>query len=148
MEKELFFAINLNYKIRKLNESEFEEILKYDFTDFWFLDSQYSDEFEEFLKVADSSKPKDFDKIINENVNKIFYPSEAKIWTNRILNVSLLKHLAGDEKAAEMLYSLHNDSELIKEMFKNILRKSLYEYYFAKKDDQKVKEIEVMWVNA
>ena len=141
-------AINLNYKIRKLNESEFEEILKYDFTDFWFLDSQYSDEFEEFLKVADSSKSKDFDKIINENVNKIFYPSEAKIWTNRILNVSLLKHLAGDEKAAEMLYSLHNDSELIKEMFKNILRKSLYEYYFAKKDDPKVKEIEVMWVNA
>ena len=35
----------------------------------------------------------------------------------------------------------------IREFFKNILRKSLYEYYFSKKDEKAVKKIEEMWVN-
>ena len=76
-------------KEEKLTEQEFESILQCDFTDFWFLNSTYSDEFEEFLKLLDD--PNDFEKLIDENVEKIFFPDEYRVWSERILNVSLLK---------------------------------------------------------
>ena len=41
--------LKLDYKIKKLTNDEFEDILKYDFTDYWFLNSSYSDEFEDFI---------------------------------------------------------------------------------------------------
>lgn len=138
--------ISIIYDIKKLNNNEFEEILRSDFTDYWFLDNKYSDEFEEFIKLANETEPKDFDKIIDENVDKIFDSSETEVWTQRILNTAILKHIAGEYNKAEKLYSLYNDKDLIKELFKNILKKSLYEYYFAQKDEQKVKIIEDMWV--
>ena len=40
--------LKLNYEIKQLSEKEFEDILQSDFMDFWFLNSTYSDEFEEF----------------------------------------------------------------------------------------------------
>ena len=140
--------IKLEYNIKKLNEKEFDDILKYDFTDFWFLDSQYSDEFEEFLKLSGDTPSEYFDKIIDENIDKIFFPSENEVWTERLYNCAVLKQLDGDEKSAKNLYSLYNDKKLIKEFFKNIVRKSIYEYYFALKDEKRIKSIEEMWVDA
>lgn len=140
--------ISLDYKVKHLSENEFEDILKYDFTDFWFLDSEYSDEFEDFLELTKQTPSEDFDKIIDENINKIFFNSEEKVWTERILNCAILKHLSDDEESAQNLYSLYNDKKLIKEFFKNIVRKSIYEYYFSIKDEKRVKSIEDMWVNA
>lgn len=136
--------LKLNYNIKKLTQNEFENILKCDFTDFWFLNSTYSDEFEAFIKLLD--EPENFDKLIDENLEKVFYTEEMQVWSDRILNVSLLKHLSGNEKTAQNLYSLYNDKELKREFFKNILRKSIYEYFFALKDEVKVRAIEKMWV--
>jgi hypothetical protein len=137
--------LSVNYTIKQLNKDEFEDILKSDFMDFCFLNSTYSDEFEEFLKLLDN--PNDYEKLIDENVENIFYPEEYKVWSDRILNVALLKHLAGENKIAQNLYSLYNDKNLKREFFKNIIRKSIYEYYFAQKDKVKVQAIEKMWVN-
>lgn len=136
--------LKLNYTIKKLNQKEFEDILKCDFTDFWFLNSTYSDEFEDFIKQL--KEPKDFEKLIDENLEKVFYSEEMQVWSDRILNVALLKHLSGKEKTAQNLYSLYNDKELKREFFKNILRKSIYEYFFALKDEEKIQAIENMWV--
>jgi hypothetical protein len=138
--------IKFSYKIKKLTKSEFDMILQSDFMDFWFLNSTYSDEFEEFLKILDSANCDDFEQLVDQNVENIFYPQEAQVWSERILNVSLLKHIAGEEKTAQNLYSLYNDKVLKREFFKNIIRKSIYEYYFAKKDDEKIQAIEKMWV--
>ncbi len=138
--------LKLNYNIKQLSKDEFEKILKYDFTDYWFLNSTYSDEFEEFIKNIDTIPSKDFEKYIDENLENVFYPEEYRVWTKRILNCSLLKHLSGDEKAAQNLYNLYNDKKLIRELFKNILRKSIYEYYFAQKNTERIKDIEDMWV--
>ena len=139
--------IKLDYKIKELSKQEFESILQADFTDFWFLDENYSDEFVEFLELANQTDPKDFDKIIDENIEKVFFEDEYKVWTERILNTSVLKTLAGDIEMAQNLFALYHDAKLIREFFKNILRKSLYEYYFSKKDEKAVKKIEEMWVN-
>lgn len=138
--------LKLNYKISQLSQKQFEEILVYDFTDYWFLNSTYSDEFEEFLREIEMISCEKYDEFIDQNVEKVFYPEENIIWTNRILNCALLKHLAGEEKAAQNLYSLYNDKKLIRELYKNILRKSVYEYYFAKDDKERVQKIESMWV--
>ena len=138
--------LKLNYKISQLSQKQFEEILVYDFTDYWFLNSTYSDEFEEFLREIEKISCEKYDEFIDQNVEKVFYPEENIIWTNRILNCALLKHLAGEEKAAQNLYSLYNDKKLIRELYKNILRKSVYEYYFAKDDKERVQKIESMWV--
>ena len=138
--------VKLNYKLKELSDKDFENILQSDFTDFWFLDEKYSDEFEDFLELANKTLPKDFDKIIDENLDKVFFDEEYKVWTERILNVCMLKTLSGDTKTAENLFSLYNNKTLVRELFKNILRKSLYEYYFAQKNDKIVKEIEKMWV--
>lgn len=138
--------LKLNYKISQLSQKQFEEILVYDFTDYWFLNSTYSDEFEEFLREIETISCEKYDEFIDKNVEKVFYTEENIIWTNRILNCALLKHLAGEEKAAQNLYSLYNDKKLIRELYKNILRKSVYEYYFAKEDKERVQKIESMWV--
>ena len=138
--------LKLNYKISQLSQKQFEEILVYDFTDYWFLNSTYSDEFEEFLREIETISCEKYDEFIDQNVEKVFYPEENIIWTNRILNCALLKHFAGEEKAAQNLYSLYNDKKLIRELYKNILRKSVYEYYFAKDDKERVQKIESMWV--
>lgn len=138
--------LKLDYKIKKLTNDEFEDILKYDFTDYWFLNSSYSDEFEDFIKILEETKPQDYEKIIDENLEKVFYKEEYQVWSQRILHTSLLKYLAGEEKAAENLYSLYNDKELKREFFKNIIRKSIYEYYFARQNKEKIQAIENMWV--
>ena len=138
--------LKLNYKISQLSQKQFEEILVYDFTDYWFLNSTYSDEFEEFLREIETISCEKYDEFIDQNVEKVFYTEENIVWTNRILNCALLKHLAGEEKAAQNLYSLYNDKKLIRELYKNILRKSVYEYYFAKEDKERVQKIESMWV--
>ena len=139
--------IKLDYKVKELSKGDFESILQADFTDFWFLDGNYSDEFAEFLELANNTNPKDFDKIIDENIEKVFFEDEYKVWTDRILNTSVLKTLSGDIEMAENLFALYHDKKLVREFFKNILRKSLYEYYFSKKDEEAVKKIEDMWVN-
>ena len=131
---------------KKLDSSEFENILQADFTDYWFLNSDYSDEFEDFIKLLNETEPKDYEKIIDENIDKIFYPAEKHVWYERILNVSILKYLAGSENMASALYSLYKDEELKLELLKNIVRKSIYEYYTAQKDADRVYEIEKMWV--
>ncbi len=138
--------LKLNYKISQLSQKQFDEILVYDFTDYWFLNSTYSDEFEAFLREIENVPCEKYDEFIDENVEKVFYPEENIVWTNRILNCALLKHLAGEEKAAQNLYSLYNDKKLIRELYKNILRKSVYEYYFTKNDKVRVEIIESMWV--
>ena len=117
----------IEYKNKKITKKEFEEILKYDFTDYWFLNSAYSDEFEEFIKILNKTSTEDYEKIIEDNLYKIFYPQEYSVWKKRILHTALLKSCDGEKKASQNLYSLYNDKELLHEFLKNVIRKSIYE---------------------
>lgn len=137
-------VINLNYKVEKLDNKNFEEILNSDFMDYWFLNEGYSDEFDEFLKLLDN--PDDFEKLIDENLEKVFYPDEYSVWSKRILTTAILKKFAGDKITSKNLYLLYNDKVLIRDFFKHILRKSIYEYFFSKEDKEKIEKIEKMWV--
>ena len=135
-----------NFGEKELSQKEFEEILKYDFTDFWFLNSTYSDEFEDFLKELETISPDKYEEFIDKNLEKVFYTDEYTVWHKRILHTAILKYFSGDKVAAKNLYSLYNNKTLVREFFKNILRKSIYEYYFAKNEKEKIQAIEEMWV--
>lgn len=139
--------INIKYNVQDLTEEELQDILKSEFTDFWFLNEKYSDEFEEFISLVNNTEPKDFDKIIDENLDNIFYKDEYNIWKERIMHVAVLKHFSNDEECAKKLYSLYNKENLVRELLKNIVRKSIYEYCFMKQEHERVRQIEEMWVN-
>lgn len=109
-----------------------------EFTQHWFLDYSYSDEFDEMieilnLKLQNNDYKIDFDKIIDLYLNTIFYPEELNIWSERLLMASYLKLSINEKDMAEKIYGLYNNENLKTEFLRNILRKSIYEYYFTLK---------------
>jgi len=124
-----------NLHKKELTINEFNSILNADFMVHWFMDAHYSDEFEEFLddlneklKIGDRV---DFDKIVDKNTDKIFYPEEKAVWSERILNCAYLKLITGMTDEAEILYNIYYDNNYKEAFFKFIVRKSIYEYYFS-----------------
>ncbi len=120
---------------REISADEFNSVLNSDFSVHWFMDAHYSDEFESFiaelnenLKINDNV---DFDKVVDKNIDKVFYPEEKTVWGNRIHNCAYLKLINGEPNVAEILYNIYYDNNLKLTFFKFILRKSIYEYYFG-----------------
>lgn len=140
--------------LKSISDEELEKITNSDFMYHWFLDENYSDEFEEFLEIIKQNACSNFDKLIDEHVLKIFYKEEFDVWAERILTVIYIKLQEGLKEEAENLYALYNDREMMIKFFKNIIRISIYQYFFSKKTQntqgasQIVDEIEKMWVSA
>lgn len=148
----------LAQKLNKQNisEKDLEQISSLDFMDKWFLDPNYSDEFEDVI----NQRTTDFNKLIEENVDKVFYKDEESIWSKRLLMSAYLELSQGKAQTAELLYNLYFDKKHLREFFKNILRKSIYEYYISlkfdtelnngrysiKELDEIIKKIEGLWV--
>ena len=141
---------------RDLTDKDLAKIFEQDFADKWFLDANYSDEFEDFIRKTHT----DFDKAIDENLENIFYPEEKLVWSERLLTCAYLKLSTGETTIAEILYNLYYDDALKKEFFKTILKKSIYEYYVSlkyntdlnngryslKELDEIIAKIEGLWV--
>ena len=127
-----------------------------EFIDKWFLDADYSDEFEELV----NAKTDNFDNLIENNLDKVFYDEEKAVWSNRILTASYLELSQNRLQEAELLFDLYFDKQFLREFFKNILRKSIYEYfvslkfntelnngkYTLKELDEIIEQIEGLWV--
>lgn len=145
-------VLKSNLKKKNITLKELESITKSDFMQHWFLDKEYSDEFEEFIKIIEKSDSKNFDELIDKNLHKVFYEQEYEIWTKRLLTVAYIKFEEGLIDDAENIYSLYFDERLKEEFLKNILRISIYQYYFnlkvLKDENAKkiVEDIEKMWV--
>lgn len=141
---------------KQLYETDLNKIFEMDFTDKWFLDANYSDEFEEIT----ASDTDDFEKLVSENTDKVFYPEEKQVWSERLLSAAYLKLSQNKNEDAELLYGLYLDKNLQQEFFKTILKKSIYEYYVSmkfntelnngryslKQLDEIISKIEGLWV--
>jgi len=141
---------------KELTTDDLENILNDDYCEKWFLNAGYSDEFEDIC----NSVPKDFNKLIEENLEKVFYKEEKEIWSKRLLTIAYLKLANNDLKSAEEFYSLYYDNKLLTKMFEHILKRSIYEYYVnlkfntelnngkysLKELDTIIKQIEDLWV--
>ena len=140
------------FSAQKISKEELQEITVSDFMLHWFLDSDYSDEFQEFLQIINNAQPEDFDKIIDNYVLKVFYKEEFDVWSERLLTVAYIKLKEGLNEEAHKIYNLYYDMNMKIEFFKNIMRISVYQYYFKQQNEnipnasEIVSQIERMWV--
>ncbi len=143
---------------KKPDKTIIENLQKMKVSSHWFLDAHYSDEFEELIKKA--KQENDLDELINKSIDTVFYPEEKIAWTAKLLMSAYMKYSIGKDDEAELIYGLALDEELKTELFKNILQRSLYEYFMTikyNKDlnfeqftndeiDSKLNYIETKWV--
>ncbi len=132
------FIMEDKFKKEPLSDSDFDKICLSDIAQKWFLDTDFSDEFSEFMtKINDNYKSgkfdQDLDKEIEENLETIIPKKDTKRWSRRILTSAYLKYLANEKAEAQRLYSLYFDEKAMQKMFVNIVRKSIYEYYMGLK---------------
>ena len=120
----------------KVSENILDKIANCDFMQHWFLDYHYSSEFEAFAEILDNevlAGNYEFDSLINEYLSKIFYQDEYEAWHKRLLVCAYMELNNKHEELANLLYCLYNDEDAYRELLKNIIRKSIYEYYFSLK---------------
>lgn len=124
----------------------------------WFLDCNYSDEFTILLKELKDSP--DLNELVENNLEKVFYKEEKNAWEQKILMAAYIKFVIGKENEAQQVYGLFKDDKIKQELYKNILKRSIYEYLMVIKYDKsidsngltideidnKIKFIEETWV--
>lgn len=59
-----------------------ETLLNMKISSHWFLDANYSDEFEDLIKELKTSE--NLDELVFENLNKIFYEEEKLSWVKKL----------------------------------------------------------------
>lgn len=151
----------------KIGSNDINNVLSQDFCGHWFLDSEYSTEFEDFLKelnqnLKENPQNVDFDKIADENYLKIFDEEEKGIWSKRLLVCAYLKLSDKKPDITKILCNIFKSPDAINELLKNIFKKSIYEYYvklkFNTEDNQDrftiteldkiISNIEKRWVHS
>ena len=121
-----------------LQVDEIQKLSADEFTKHWFLDYGYSSEFNEMIdflntRLQNNDYKLDFDEVITLYYDGIFDKTEHAVWSERLIMSAYLKFLTGKTDCANLIYGLYFNEALKKEFFKNIIRKSIYEYYFGLK---------------
>lgn len=132
------FIMEDKFKKEELSKKDFDKICLSDIAQKWFIDTDFSDEFAEFItKINKEFKAGKYDfnidEQIEENLETIIPKKDEKKWKKRILTSAYLKYLANEKTEAQRLYSLYFDENALHEMYLNIVRKSIYEYYVGLK---------------
>lgn len=130
--------LKTNLTPAELSIEDIKRLSTDEFTKHWFLDYGYSSEFNEMIdflnvKLQNSDYKIDFDDIIALYFDGIFDKTEHAAWSERLIMSAYLKFLTGQTDCANLIYGLYFNETLKKEFFKNIIRKSIYEYYFGLK---------------
>lgn len=132
------FIMEDKFKKEALSQGDFDKICLSDIAQKWFLDTDFSDEFADFITIINKEYKKEnydinLDRAIEDNFDELFNKKEHKRWTKRFLMSAYLKYLANEKAEAQRLYSLYFDEKFTHEMLVNIVRKSIYEYYMGLK---------------
>ena len=124
----------------------------------WFLDGNYSDEFEDL--VVEMKSTKDLDALVEKYLPNVFYAEEKESWIDKLLMSAYIKYSIGKDDEASLVYGLSQDENLLAELFNTILKRSLYEYLMTIKYnkemntenftpdeiDEKINYVEEKWV--
>ncbi len=127
-------APDFNFNKSELSDKELEELSHLDFIERWFFDSYTSDEFAEIIrklnaKLRANQFSTDFNKFVEDEYNNIFTDAEKIAQEEKIKLSAYLKKLEGNTDLANKIASLAGNNDF----YKNILRKSIYEYYIGKR---------------
>jgi hypothetical protein len=119
-----------------IDASIFKRLTDMKISSHWFLDCQYSDEFVNALSQLKNEN--NLDEFIEREVKHIFNDEEKAEWTKKILTCAYIKFAIGKDSEAQEIYSLAKNSVLLDEMYKNILKRSIYEYLTLIKFDKNI----------
>ena len=97
------------------------------------------------------------DNIIEKEFENVFYDEELELWKDRILKCAYLYVETDNFELAQNFYSLYCDKKYCLEFLKNIMRRSVYQYYVSLEQsgteifskniiDDIIKNIEKRWV--
>lgn len=139
----------------EIKDSDITDVLSASLTDAWFYSKNFGDETEIFFKELDKRLSQtpinevDFEEFIQNNLDLVFYDEEKENWTRRLLLTAYGKHCQNDEKTAKSLYELAIDETLKRELFKFILKQSIFQYFlklitdnnFNKYDEKELEDI-------
>lgn len=121
-------------KPKELTVEDVDTVAMYDFVQPWFYDTDTSDNFKLFIEKLNSEMLHnefnvDLEKFIDENSSVVYTQEELLLWNRRFCFASYLSELRAKNSESQMLLSLQGN----KEFLKNILRKSVYEYYIRQR---------------
>ena len=130
------YILEDKFEKKTLTKKELDKICLAEETQKWFIDTVFSVKFYDFTEKLNNNFKKDnydidLDEAIEEDLSKLIDKDEEKIWSKRIMNVAYLKYLANEKNLAGLFYALYFDEDAKHELFKNIIRKSIYEYYVS-----------------
>lgn len=143
----------------KVDSTIFERLAEMKISAHWFMDYEYSDEFQNVLKALKSEQ--NLDKLVEENLEKVFYEQEKYSWYLKIIMAAYIKLAIGKDGEAAEVYGLSQNEDLMNELYKTILQQSIYEYLMVVKYNKdiehysltideindKIKYIEDKWVH-
>ena len=124
----------INLTKKELNQKEVDKLCLNDYVQNWFFDEITSPEFKTFIdKLSAEYKQNNFnvdlDKFVADNFDSIFTAKELTYQMVTFNVAAYLRLLKGDKELAQTLYSLDSNYAFLT----NILRKSIYEYYVARR---------------
>lgn len=120
----------------KVTKGIIDKLDKMNVSAHWFMDYQYSDEFENTLKGIKTCE--NLDELVDENLDKVFYEEEKSEWTKKLILSAYIKYSIRKDDEAQILYGITKDEAVLKELFRDILKRSIYEYLSIVKYDKTI----------
>lgn len=119
---------------KELSTEELETISMYDFVQRWFYDTDTSEDFKYFCtklnkELISNEFDIDLECFINDNFSMVYTTEELLLWNRRFCFAAYLSELCARNSESQLLLSLQDNNEFLK----NILRKSIYEYYIRQR---------------
>lgn len=152
--------LDKNVEKISIDESIIKNLDSKAYAQHWFLDGEYSLEFENLLKELKDKN--NLEQSLNNNFQLIFDNEEKISWHNKILFCAYIEFVTSNFDEAKQLYSLAYNNKLFEKFLMYVLKRSIYEYlvlikynkdlnkYLFTADDisSKIEYIEKNWVNS
>jgi len=105
-----------------------------DFVQHWFYDTETSEGFKLLIEKLNKEFLThefniDLEQFIDKNLGMVFTEEALLLWTRRFCFAAYLSELCAKNFESQLLLSLPNNNEFLK----NIIRKSIYEYYIKQR---------------
>ena len=119
---------------KELNQEEIDTVALLDFTQHWFYDTETSDGFKAFIEKLNKEMVEkefnvDLDNFIKAHFDTVYTQEEKMLWDRRFYFSAYLSELRAKNSESQLLLSLQGNTEFLR----NILRKSIYEYYIRQR---------------
>lgn len=125
-EEGIQFVVKNQILPSKVDDSIIKKLDEMKVSSHWFLDADYSDEFDELL--SDLKDAKDLDILVADYKDKIFYEEEKQSWIDKLIFCAYIKYIIGKDDEAGEIYGLTFNDKLFDKFLTELLKRSIYEY--------------------